>query len=91
MLRVVVNSERDGNLRIKIFLIETGEVGFGIEDQTVGAAQQWFFNQKERFHPAIFVSPGMAEFRPALVRLLPLEAHRYATRRRSAGDVKDMR
>ena len=91
MLRLVVNSENDGDLGIKIFLIETGEVGFSVEDQPVSAAQEWLFNQKKGLDPAIVVSPCMAKFGPTLVRILPLEPHCYATRRCSARDIKDVR
>ena len=84
MLCLIINPENYGDLGIKILLIESGKVGFGIEDQPVSSAQEWLFNQKKRFDPAIVVGPGVAKFGPALVCILPFEPHGYATRRCSA-------
>lgn len=91
MLRPISNSENDCNLGIKIFLAQPGEVRFSIEDQPVRATQEGFLNQKKGFYPTIVVSPGMAEFGPALVRVLPFQSHRYTTRRRSARHVENVR
>lgn len=91
MLRLVIDSENYSNLRIKVFLIQTREVGFSVEDQPISAAQQWLLDQEEGLHSTIIVSPRVAEFTPTLVRVLPLQTYRDTTGRRAARDVEYVR
>ena len=79
------------HLWIKIFNVEFGEVVFGIEDEPVSAAGQRFFNQKERFHAAVFIGPGMTQLGPRFIRVLNVQMNRDAACGRTARDVKYMR
>ena len=88
VLRRVVDLEYNRNLRIKVCHVESGKIGFRIEDQAVGAAGKWFFNQKERFDPPVFVGPGMTKFGPTFVGVLQVQVDRYAARGRASRDVE---
>lgn len=91
MLRRVGDFENDRDLRIKKLDTEFGKVVLGIEDQPVSSARKRFFNQKEWFHPAVFVGPGMTQLRPCFVRVLDVQMDRNAARRRTARYVEDVR
>ena len=91
VLRCVIDLEHNRNLRIKELDIKSREIGLRIEDQSVGAAGQWLFNQKERFDPPVFVGPRMTEFGPAFVRILHVQVDRNATGGRAARDVEYVR
>ena len=91
MLRCVVDPEYNGNLRIEKLDAEFGEVVLRIEDQTVGATGKRLFDQKERFDPAIFVSPRMTKLGPGLIRVLDVQMNSDASSRRAARYVEYMR
>ena len=91
VLRRVVNLEHHCDLRIKVSDIESGKIGFRIEDQPVDAAGQRFSNEKKGFDAAVFVGPGVTEFGPALVGVLQVETNSYATGGRAARDVEYVR
>ena len=91
VLRRVVNFEDDRYLRIEIIDVETREIWLGIEDQPVNTAGKRLFHEKERFDPAIFVGPGVAQFGPAFVGVLQFQADGYTTSRRTPRDVENVR
>jgi len=88
VLSLVVDSENNCNLRIEIVLVQTREIRFGIEDQPVGSTEKRFLYQEKRFHPTIVVGPGVAEFRPRLVRILHIQVDGDTTSRLAARHVE---
>jgi len=91
VLGCVVDLEYHCNLRVKIFDIELGEVMLGIKHEAVSAAGKRFFNQKERLHPAVFISPGVTQLGPGLIRVLDVQVDRDAAGRSAARDVEYVR
>ncbi len=91
VLRCVIDLEDNRNLRIKELDVESREIGLRIEDQPVGAAGQWLFNQKERFDPPIFVGPCMTEFGPAFVRVLQVQVDSNAAGGRATRYIEYVR
>src|SRR3989454_9584299 len=73
MLRRIIDLKGDCYLWIEGFDIERGEIAFRIEDQAIDAGSQIILNQKEWFHPAILIGPGVSYLHPALVRVLKFE------------------
>jgi len=87
----VVDFEHDCNLRIKIFNVEFGEIVFRVKNQPVGPTRQRFSNQKERFHPAILVGPGVTQLGPRFISVLDVQMNRDATGGRTARNVEYVR
>ena len=91
VLRCIVDLEHYGNLRIEELDVEGREVGLRIEDQPVGAAGKWLFNQEEGFDPPVFIGPRMAELGPAFVRVLQVQVDSYAAGGRATRDIEYVR
>lgn len=91
MLRRIRDLKHDRNLRIKIIDVEFGEIVLGVEDEPVGSTRQWFFDKKEGFHPAIFVSPGMTQLGPGFIGVLDVQMDSNAPGGRAARNVKYVR
>ena len=91
VLRRIIDLEHNRDLRIEKLDVQCREIGLGVEDQPVGAAGQWLFNQKERFDPPVFVGPRMTEFGPAFIRILQVQADSYTAGRRATRDIEDVR
>ena len=91
VLRCVVNLEDNRNLWIEEFDLERREIGFCIEDQPVDTARERLFNQKEWFDATVFIGPGVAEFSPAFVCVLQVQADRYTAGGRASRDVEYVR
>lgn len=91
MLGTLVDVEYDRYLRIEAGDTERCEIWFNIKNQPVSAVRHRSIDEKEGFHAPVRVGPCMAQFGPALVRVLYLETNRNATRRRSSGRIEYMR
>lgn len=90
MLRVVVNFKNNGDLWIERLDTKRTEIRINVEDKTINAGRQRLVHQKERFDPAIFVGPCVAQLGPALISVLHLQANRHALCRRASRGVEDV-
>src|SRR6267142_3328949 len=90
MLCRIIDLERDRYLRIEAFNLKTLEIAFHIEDQTINAGTQIILNQKERFHPPIFVGPGVGQLHPGLVWILKFEGDGYTAGRSASRCIEDV-
>ena len=86
----VIDFEYDCNLRIKVFDVEFGEIVLRVENQPVSSPRERFLNQKERFHPAILVGPGVTQLGPCFIRVLDVQMDSDATGGRAARNVEDV-
>ena len=71
--------------------LERREIGFCIENQPIDTARKRLFNQKEWFDATVFIGPGVAEFSPAFVCVLQVQADRYTAGGRASRDVEYVR
>ena len=91
MLRWIFNMEDNADLRIERLDLEFGEVRFSVEDEPVSARLDGLLKQKEWFDAPVFIGPGVAELRPALIRILHFKRDGNGVRGSPAGDIKNVR
>jgi hypothetical protein len=91
MLGGVGDFEDDRNLWIKKLDAKFGEIVFRIKNQPIGSTRKRFFNQKERFNPAVFIRPRMTQLGPGFIRVLEVKMDSNSARGCAAGYVEYVR
>ena len=91
MLRWIFNMEDNADLRIERLDLEFGEVRFSVEDEPVSARLNGLLKQKERFDASVFIGPGVAELRPALIHILHFKRDGNRVRGPPARNINNVR
>ena len=91
MLSWIVNVEDDADLRIERLDLEFGKVRFSLEDEPVSARFDGLLEQKEGLDAPVFIGPGVAELRPAFIRILHFKRDGNRVRGPPARDIKNVR
>src|ERR1041385_3650749 len=77
VLGSVVHIEHHRHLRVETVETQRREVRLRVEDQPVCAIGHRLMDEKERFHAAVRVGPGMAQLGPTLVSVLHFQTNRH--------------
>ena len=88
VLGCLVHIEDHRHLRIETSRAERREIRLSVEHQPVGSVRHGPVDEKERFHTAVGVGPGMAQLGPCLVRILHLQTNCHTTSRGSPRSIE---